>query len=79
MGGLPTDQSFNMSLGMMGLGALGTMLSWLTLSYCGRRPLFVYGLAVLTVLQLVIGALDCAPNYSDRPGFAWAESVVMLV
>ncbi|WAO91217.1 MFS domain-containing protein [Fusarium falciforme] len=79
LGGLPTSQSFNMSLGMTGLGAFGTILSWFTLSYLGRRILFVYGLAILTALQFVIGALDCAPNYENRPGFAWAESVVMLI
>ncbi|KAL2681428.1 hypothetical protein Neosp_009039 [[Neocosmospora] mangrovei] len=79
LGGLPTNQSFNMSLGMIGLGAFGTILSWFILSYLGRRTLFVYGLAILTVLQFVIGALDCAPNYENRHGFAWAESVVMLL
>ncbi len=43
----------------------------------GRRVLFVWGLAMLTFLQLLIGILDCVPG---RPsGAIWAESILMLV
>lgn len=43
----------------------------------GRRPIYVQGLGVLIVLQLIIGILDCVPG---RPsGVAWAESVLMLI
>ncbi len=43
----------------------------------GRRPLYVGGLAMLVILQLMIGILDCIPG---RPrGAIWAESALMLV
>jgi MFS transporter, SP family, general alpha glucoside:H+ symporter len=43
----------------------------------GRRPIFVQGLGMLVILQLIIGILDCVPG---RPsGVAWAESTLMLV
>lgn len=43
----------------------------------GRRPLYVQGLGVLVILQLIIGILDCVPG---RPsGVAWAESTLMLI
>lgn len=43
----------------------------------GRRTLFVSGLAMLVVLQFVIGILDCIPG---RPsGAIWAESSLMLI
>ena len=45
--------------------------------HVGRRTIYVYGLAVLAVLQLVIGILDCVPG---RPsGAIWAESVIMII
>jgi hypothetical protein len=43
----------------------------------GRRVLYNYGLAVLVVLQFVIGILDCIPG---RPsGAIWTESALMLI
>lgn len=43
----------------------------------GRRSIYLHGLSVLVVLQLLIGILDCIPG---RPaGVAWAESSLMLV
>lgn len=77
--GLPTNEAFNMGVGFIALGFLATVLSWFVLSYAGRRTLYNVGLATLTVIQFLIGGLDCAPNYSNRPGIAWAESVLMMV
>lgn len=59
------------------VGFLGTLVSWVLMVRFGRRTLFVGGLALLVVLQLVIGILDCVPG---RPsGAIWAESSLMLV
>lgn len=59
------------------VGFVGTLVSWALLVRFGRRPLFVGGLAMLVILQLVIGILDCVPG---RPsGAIWAESALMLV
>ncbi|KAJ6437999.1 MFS maltose permease MalP [Purpureocillium lavendulum] len=75
--GLPTDQAFNMAVGFLAVGFVGTLVSWGLMVRVGRRVLFVCGLAMLTFLQLLIGVLDCVPN---RPsGAIWAESVLMLV
>ncbi|KAF5135106.1 Maltose permease MAL61 [Metarhizium anisopliae] len=75
--GLPTDQAFNMSVGFMALGLAGTIVSWFLMVRFGRRVLYNYGLAVLVVLQFVIGILDCVPG---RPsGAIWTESALMLV
>lgn len=59
------------------VGWVATVLSWVLLVRYGRRTIYIAGLFVLVVLQLVIGVLDCIPN---RPaGVAWAESSLMLV
>lgn len=59
------------------MGLLGTILSWFLLLRFGRRSIYLAGLAALTVLQLLIGILDCIPG---RPSAAiWTESSLMLV
>jgi hypothetical protein len=77
--GLPTDQAFNMGVGFLAVGFVGTCCSWILLIYFGRRKIYNYGLALLAVLQFIIGILDCAPNYENRPSIAWAESVLMVI
>ncbi|EXJ81959.1 hypothetical protein A1O1_08026 [Capronia coronata CBS 617.96] len=79
LAGLPTDQAFNMGVGFLAIGFVGTCLSWVMLIYFGRRTIYNSGLALLAVLQFIIAILDCAPNYDSRPAIAWAQSVLMLI
>jgi MFS transporter, SP family, general alpha glucoside:H+ symporter len=59
------------------VGFVGTIGSWFLMLWIGRRTIFLQGLAVLVILQLIIGILDCVPG---RPsGAIWAESTLMLV
>ncbi|WYZ39048.1 hypothetical protein EsH8_III_000962 [Colletotrichum jinshuiense] len=75
--GLPTDKAFDMAIGFLAVGFLGTVISWYFLIHYGRRTIYITGLASLVALQLLIGILDCVPG---RPsGVAWAESSLMLV
>ncbi|KAF7517775.1 hypothetical protein G7054_g13700 [Neopestalotiopsis clavispora] len=75
--GLATEDSFYMSIGFLAVGFVGTLGSWFLMLHFGRRPIFVQGLGMLVILQLIIGILDCVPG---RPsGVAWAESTLMLV
>lgn len=59
--GLSTDMSFNLTLAQYGLGFIGTIGSWVLLSYFGRRTLYLTGLAVQCVEMAVIGGLGFAP------------------
>ncbi len=68
-----------MGVGFLALGFVGTCLSWILLIHLGRRTIYNTGLAVLAVLQFVIAIIDCAPNYENRPGLTWAQSVLMLI
>jgi len=77
--GLPTTQAFNMGVGFLAVGFVGTCLSWLLLVHFGRRSIYNYGLATLAVLQLIIGIIDCSPHYDQRPSIAWTEAVIMVI
>lgn len=79
LAGLATAHAFAMGVGFLALGFLGTCCSWILLSYFGRRRIYNVGLSALIVLLLIIGILDCAPNYSSRPALAWTQSSLMLL
>lgn len=68
-----------MGVGFLALGFVGTCCSWILLSHFGRRGIYNTGLAVLILLLLTIGILDCVPHYTSRPALAWAQSSLMLV
>ncbi|KAK3943949.1 maltose permease [Diplogelasinospora grovesii] len=77
LAGLPTDQAFDMGIGFLAVGFLGTVISWFLIVRFGRRTIFNSGLFCLVVMQLIIGILDCIPG---RPsGVIWAESSLMLI
>jgi hypothetical protein len=77
--GLPTAKAFDMGVGFLAVGFLGTILSWFLLIYFGRRTICNSGLCLLAGLQIVIGILDCAPNYITRPSVIWAQSSLMVI
>lgn len=59
--GLPTEQAFNLTLAQYGLGFIGTIGSWVFISYFGRRSLYLGGLMAQCVLMATIGGLGFAP------------------
>lgn len=79
LAGLATNHAFSMSVGFLALGFVGTLFSWVLLIRFGRRLIYNTGLFLLIVLLLIIGILDCVPNYSSRPAIAWTQSSLMLL
>ncbi|TVY19948.1 Maltose permease MAL31 [Lachnellula arida] len=79
LAGLPGSKAFDMSVGYLAVGFVGTCLSWVLLSYMGRRRMYNIGLAILSVMMFIIAILDCAPNYKNRPGVIWAQSTIMVI
>jgi SP family general alpha glucoside:H+ symporter-like MFS transporter len=74
--GLAVSESFTMSLGQYAIGFVGTVLSWVLMSYIGRRPLYVYGLAILCALLLIVRFISIAP---ETPATGWATGSMLLV
>lgn len=79
LAGLPTTKAFDMSVGFLAVGFVGTCFSWILLTRFGRRTIYNVGLGMLTILLFVIGILDCIPGYEHKPGLAWAQASLMLV
>ena len=75
--GLATSNSFSMSLGQYGLGFFGTLLSWVLMTFFGRRTLYVGGLSILLVLLLAIGCISFAGE--DNIAASWATGSMLLI
>ena len=57
--GLTTDETYRLNIGGNGLAFFGTILSWiLIIPRFGRRPIYLTGLFVMTVILFVIGILN---------------------
>ena len=75
LAGLSTTHSFDLSVGSTACGVLGTVVSWSLVNSCGRRKLFLSGMAMLTVCLLIIGILDVVPTN----GAAWVQASFTVV
>jgi SP family general alpha glucoside:H+ symporter-like MFS transporter len=75
--GLPTVQSFNLSLGQYALGVIGTLGSWFLMSMAGRRTLHICGLASLFLLLVITGSLSFAPD--DNNAAKWAIGAMLII
>jgi SP family general alpha glucoside:H+ symporter-like MFS transporter len=66
-----------MNLGVTGMAFVGTCLSWFTLTYFGRRPLFISGMAWMTFCLIIIGAVSFKAGGSE--GAKWAVAALILI
>ncbi|THY46559.1 hypothetical protein D6C98_07426 [Aureobasidium pullulans] len=74
--GLNERNSFTMSLIQYSIGAIGTIFSWFLMSRVGRRTIYLYGLAILFVLLMVIRFVSLAPR-SDNVN--WTIAAMLSV
>ncbi len=79
LAGIQTTQAFDLGVGLLGVGFVGTCLSWPLIARFGRRPIYNYGLVLLAILVLMVGVLDVVPNYTTTPGIMWAQSSMMVI
>lgn len=73
--GLPSSDSFDLSVGYYVIGAVGTILAWFLMAYFGRRRIFLTGLGILTCLLFIIGFA----SLNSSNGAVWAQSVLLLL
>lgn len=77
--GLDQSQSFSMAVGNTAIGFVATCLSFVALSYAGRRRIYNTGLSIMTLLLFIIAILDCIPNYEEKKGLSWAQASLLDV
>ncbi|KAL6152229.1 hypothetical protein ACJQWK_04295 [Exserohilum turcicum] len=73
--GLPTVQSFNMSMISLALGLIGTAGSWFLMQHFGRRAIHFSGGCTLFVILIVVGSCSFAGTQASN----WAIGAVLIL
>jgi SP family general alpha glucoside:H+ symporter-like MFS transporter len=76
--GLTAKGAFDMGMGQYALGAVGTMASWWLMNWVGRRTLYCWGLAILTAILIVVGALGI-PKLVENGPLGWGVGACILI
>jgi SP family general alpha glucoside:H+ symporter-like MFS transporter len=80
LAGLDTSDAFNLGVGLLGVGFVGTVLSWSLLQRYGRRTIYNTGTCILVVIVLLVGVLDTIPGYgTSNQGVVWAQCSMMVI
>jgi SP family general alpha glucoside:H+ symporter-like MFS transporter len=77
--GLASSEAFSFSLGSTAIGFTFTCLSAASLNWLGRRTIFNWGLYIATVILLLVGFLDIAPDYETNDNIRWAQASLILI
>jgi SP family general alpha glucoside:H+ symporter-like MFS transporter len=75
--GLPSTISFKMTVGGLGLASVGTIISWKLLHTFGRRTLYLWGLALLSIILFTVGIISATAK--DSKGGNYAQASIMLM
>ncbi|KAF5510423.1 Major facilitator-type transporter ecdC [Colletotrichum siamense] len=75
LAGLDVSKSFDLGVGVTACGVLGNIVSWFVVESCGRRKVFLSGMASLTLLLLVIGIMDVVPTDAAK----WVQAACTVI
>ncbi|CAG9953030.1 unnamed protein product [Clonostachys rosea f. rosea IK726] len=73
--GLNAENAYKLSLGSFGLAFFATILSWILMTYFGRRTLMLTGLTLLCADLLAIGTSAFATSQASM----WVQSALAVV
>ncbi|KAH7083868.1 general substrate transporter [Paraphoma chrysanthemicola] len=79
LAGLPTKDSFNMTLGTFSMAFVGTCGSWLLQGRMGRRTIYISGLAIMMPIMWTVAFLEFVPNAGTNSSIKWAQSSILMV
>ena len=75
--GMSTTDAFDLGLGQTGMAFVGTALSWVLMSYLGRRTIYLLGITILGTNLFIVGCLSLAP--ADQKGPQWAQGILFMI
>ncbi|KAJ5812311.1 hypothetical protein N7474_008612 [Penicillium riverlandense] len=77
--GLNSIQSFDMGVGLNGMGFVGTLMSAIPLIYFGRRPCYIFAMASIVSILFIVAIMCFAHDYSTNHAYAWAQAVLLVI
>ncbi len=77
--GLDNIQSFDMGVGLNGVGFVGTLLSAFPLIYLGRRHAYIFGLSFMVATLFTVALLSFAHDYTTNFSYRWTQATLLIV
>lgn len=62
--GISTNLSFSLNMILNSMFIIGTMASWVLITWIGRRTLYFYGMGLMSIVLFVIGGLGWTSDHS---------------
>ena len=75
LAGMDTSESFDTTVGLMGVMVVGNMCGWVFVDRLGRRTTALWGAITLGITLLVIGILAVI----DAPEALWGQVAFMAI
>jgi SP family general alpha glucoside:H+ symporter-like MFS transporter len=72
--GLPTSDSFTLTIANQAIGVLGTAASWIVMRFFGRRTMYLYGALGMCIVMLVVGLV----SFSHSNNASWAIGGILV-
>lgn len=73
--GIDPSESFKFATGALGMASAGVIVSWYLISRFGRRTMYVWSCAALSVLLLIVGIIA---TISESPNASFAQAGMVL-
>lgn len=77
--GLTSVQSFDMGVGLNGLGFVGTLCSAIPLIYFGRRPSYIFAVSFMITILFIVALLSFAHDYTSNYSYRWAQATLLII
>lgn len=74
--GFSSSTSYSLLVGGLGMSCFGTILSWLLIAVLGRRTIYIFGLAWLSIIMLIIGFLSLD---AKAKATQWASAIFLIL
>lgn len=77
--GLNSIQSFDVGVGLNGMGFIGTCCSAIPLIYLGRRPAYLFGLSSIVTILFIVALLCFAKDYTTNYAYRWTQAILLII
>ncbi|KAH6676939.1 general substrate transporter [Plectosphaerella plurivora] len=77
--GLPTEQSFNLTIVALVLSVLGVLSAWVVMTYAGRRTMYLWGNLLSMLIFIAIGALGIRQKTSSSDMLGWGIGSLLAI
>ncbi|EED14330.1 maltose permease, putative [Talaromyces stipitatus ATCC 10500] len=77
--GLTSVQSFDMGVGLNGLGFVGTLCSAIPLIYFGRRVSYIFAVSFMVTVLFIVALISFAHDYTTNYSYRWAQATLLII